>query len=480
VITCHPANRTVLAGAAASFNVSATGNALAYKWLFNGVVLAGETNASLSVSNVQRQHVGFYVVRVTGAGNRSVDSLPAILEIGPVPNVQSREKPDDTFPTCAGGFAPVGGASSVAMGSIGTQIIVGSYTNSALDCVTTNCGGIPTGIRYIDYTAPANAMFVFDTVGSVPRTKLWICRLGASTLDARSVIKCDVGSAPDGRSLVSFPAQAGISYRAILAKLDDISLTPQLNWKFGVPPALTAVSSNRFLEAGSPLNLTVAAQNVTAVGVTSPLPPPTYRWFFNNTLMGTGPTLTLPSVTAADAGLYRVDVSNDLGSTSAVVRVEVYGTAARAVVNTGGLTELFADATTNACAGSGVNYQWRLNGASLIGQTNRNLVLRDTQPAQAGQYSVTVSNCFGLVTYPAVALAVTVDVGLAASILPGGQVLLQWRTTPGRHYRIEFRPTLDASAWLPLGPDILAAGALQQIIDPPGSGPRFYRIVLLD
>ncbi len=479
VITCHPANRTVLAGMDASFTVSATGPALSYRWFFNSAELLGQTSASLSITNVQRPNVGFYVVRVTGTGNRSVDSLPAILEIGPFANVQSREKPDDIFPTCAGGFA-LAGAASVAMGSIGSQILVGSFTNSTLDCITTNCGGIPTGIRYLDYTAPANGTFAFDTVGSVPRTKLWVCRLGASTLDARSVIKCDISSATDSRSTVRFPTQAGISYRAIVAKLDSIQSTPQLNWKFGLPPVFTALSSNRFLESGSTLDLNVTAQNVTAPGVNSPLAPPTYRWFFNGTLMSTNPTMSLPNVTAAHAGLYRVDVSNDLGMTSAVVRVEVYGAPGKAVVNTGDMTELFADTTTNACPDMPVRYQWRLNGMPLTGETNRNLLLRNTQPTQAGQYSVTVSNCIGLVTYPAASLAVTVNLDLELTILSGSQVQLQWRTTAGKHYRVEFRPSFDATAWSPLVPDITGTGNIQQITDNRGPAPRFYRIGVLD
>jgi hypothetical protein len=195
--------------------------------------------------------------------------------------------------------------------------------------------------------------------------------------------------------------------------------------------------------------------------------------------MATGANLTLNGLTTAHAGQYVVVARNDVGVTSAVVRVEVYGQPMRSVVSEGGVTELFADATTEGCAGAPVRYQWRLDGVALTGQTNRNLVLRGVQTTQAGQYSVTVSNCFGSVTYAAATVAVTVDIGFRAEIA-NGQVILRWQTAPTKRYQVEFRPTFGLGDWLPLGAAIPGDGGVATVTDPMTMMPRFYRIVVVD
>ena len=119
VVTCPPANRTVLAGQSASFTVSATGAGLTYQWLFNGTAISGATNAAYTRTNVQSAEVGFYSVRVANGAGQSVESLAAILEIGPFPTLQSRDKPDDVYVTCPGGgnfLAPASVFNSVAVG----------------------------------------------------------------------------------------------------------------------------------------------------------------------------------------------------------------------------------------------------------------------------------------------------------------------------------------------------------------------------
>lgn len=64
-------------------------------------------------------------------------------------------------------------------------------------------------------------------------------------------------------------------------------------------------------------------------------------------------------------------------------------------------------------SGSGLSYQWSKDGVAIAGATSRQLVLAAAQAANAGRYTVTVSNTTGSVTSSAATLAVssTSDVG---------------------------------------------------------------------
>ena len=74
-------------------------------------------------------------------------------------------------------------------------------------------------------------------------------------------------------------------------------------------------------------------------------------------------------------------------------------------------------------------YQWRRNGGVLAGQTNATLTLNQVQPANAGDYSVVVSNSAGLVTSALAALTVNTQpafVGIkAASVAEGSELSVQ-------------------------------------------------------
>src|SRR5206468_6763514 len=80
-------------------SVSAIGSGLTYQWVFNGSARAGATNRTLTISNVQSADVGAYSVRVRNSAQQEVESLAAILEIGPVAGVQSVAKYADLFGT---------------------------------------------------------------------------------------------------------------------------------------------------------------------------------------------------------------------------------------------------------------------------------------------------------------------------------------------------------------------------------------------
>ena len=88
VITAQPSNQTVSVGGAASFGVSATGSVpLSYQWYFNQTnLLAGATNALLTLANAQLTNAGSYAVTVTNLLG-SVVSSNALLIVNPLTNI---------------------------------------------------------------------------------------------------------------------------------------------------------------------------------------------------------------------------------------------------------------------------------------------------------------------------------------------------------------------------------------------------------
>jgi hypothetical protein len=74
MITSQPTNQTVAVGGSATFNVTASGIALAYQWSFNTTNLVGATNATLMLNNIQFAQAGNYAVQVSNVGGATLSS----------------------------------------------------------------------------------------------------------------------------------------------------------------------------------------------------------------------------------------------------------------------------------------------------------------------------------------------------------------------------------------------------------------------
>ena len=71
-ITTQPASQSVATGSNVSFSVVATGTDLVYQWQKNGASIAGQTNASLNLGNVQAGDAGSYTVVVSNLVNGTI------------------------------------------------------------------------------------------------------------------------------------------------------------------------------------------------------------------------------------------------------------------------------------------------------------------------------------------------------------------------------------------------------------------------
>ena len=113
-ITAPPASQALLAGQTASFSVGAGGTApLYYQWCLNGVALAGATDVSLTLANLQTNNAGSYTVVVTnawGSVTSAVATLTVLVPAGIATQPQSLAVvagQSATFSVTANGTAPL-------------------------------------------------------------------------------------------------------------------------------------------------------------------------------------------------------------------------------------------------------------------------------------------------------------------------------------------------------------------------------------
>lgn len=153
-----------------------------------------------------------------------------------------------------------------------------------------------------------------------------------------------------------------------------------------------------------PASITVVAGDTAAFNVSaSGTPPLQYQWTFGGAdLPGeNNATLSVPNVSAAHEGVYRVRVSNAAGETLSNPANLVVLVPATITQQPQSKT-VFAGANPSldvvAAGTEPIRYQWFAGTLALAGKTNPVLNLPNVQVSQTGPYTVVVSNSVKVVT----------------------------------------------------------------------------------
>jgi hypothetical protein len=195
-------------------------------------------------------------------------------------------------------------------------------------------------------------------------------------------------------SISSVSAANAGSYTCVVTNAAGTLTSSPASVIVSTPPVIiSSPLAKQSVALGATVNLSVVASSPTAVN---------YQWQFNsvNIFGATASTLTLNSVTAANAGSYVCIVSNLLGiatSSPSVLSISPAGSPTITLnpssqTISSGSTIVFKTQSTSALAST---YQWYLNGVAIAGATSSTLFIPAATSANAGAYSCTVTNAAG-------------------------------------------------------------------------------------
>lgn len=182
----------------------------------------------------------------------------------------------------------------------------------------------------------------------------------------------------------------------------------------------TSTSTSAISITTQPASTTVTLGSTATFTVVASGSSLTYQWYKGGTILplGTSATLTLSSVTAADAGTYYVVVSNTSGSvTSNSVTLSIGSTSSSAVSITtqpaSTAVTVGSRATLSVVAsGSSLSYQWYKGGTAISGATSASYTVSSMATSNIGSYYVTVTSGSSTVTSDTVTLYAKTSLGI--------------------------------------------------------------------
>ncbi len=165
-----------------------------------------------------------------------------------------------------------------------------------------------------------------------------------------------------------------------------------------------------------------AGQTAQFTVVASGTAPLSYQWQFGGAAIAgaTASSYSIASVQAANAGSYSVVVTNNYGSvtsSAAVLTVGAGPTITAQPQSAAVAAGQAAQFTVGASGTAPLSYQWQFGGVAIAGATASGYSIASAQAANAGSYSVVVTNNYGSVTSSAAVLTVQPGGGGASDLL---------------------------------------------------------------
>lgn len=447
-IVTHPddVDACVGQGNPVEFEVVATGSGpLSYQWYQNGALIAGATSSIYSIDEVELGDAGDYYVIVSNdcdVDGVQSDTATLVVNVGPT----ITEHPESQV--ACDGDAEL----SFSVTAIGSDPLAYQWRKDGV--------GIP-GAESATYTispvTPTDAgvydVFVINMCGSQVSD--------AAVLTVVDVVP-DIVEQPQGAALcaddndsITFSVTAtpadGLTYQwrldgvdipnatASTYTIDDVEMGHAGDYDVVVSnpcgdtlsDAATLIVVDEWPSiAGQPQGDIICEGQAVTFTVTAEGPEPlTYQWYFGGGAIGgaTDSSYEISSADPSDSGNYRVEVTNPCATISSAQATLTVNDTAPSIVE--------QPQPVTACEGANVSfsvvadgdppfeYQWYKDGQPLAGATDASYSATDITVADAGDYSVTVTNVCGSADSDAATL--TVNTAVVITEQPTSQQLCE-------------------------------------------------------
>jgi len=411
VMIGQPTSTVKCAGSNASFSVDvASGSSsIAYQWSKNGVAISGATSSSLSLSNVSGSDNGSYSVSIT-AGGLNINSLSASLSVNAQTVVTGQPVGATKFATQGHLFVASGNGSGTVSyqwtkdGNAISGATSPSYNVSNINAasagnyalaVTGACGTVTSNNAALTVISAvptaqstcAGSNATFSTTVNSPSTVAYQWRKNGTDISGQTnatLSLSDVSSADNAVYSVA------INVNGNTTTVGSASLLVNAKTVINTHP------SSQTRPAGFGVTFTANASGTGAIS---------YQWYKDGSAIfgETGNKIDLTNLSPAAAGAYTVIATSTCGSaTSNAANLTVTVAAPTITANpTAVLRQCAGSSATLSVTATGygtLNYQWKKNNVNISGANNSSLSLSNISSADAGNYTVVVSNLGGSVT----------------------------------------------------------------------------------
>ncbi len=497
VITVQPLPQVVMQNSPFTLEATAVGTApLSYQWLLNSNAIPAANASSFSLPSAQLADSGDYQVVVSNPfGSATSVVAPVLVLAPPVLTAQpASQNPASNSPvtfsvTATGSPALLyqwrrNGTNLAGATDASLSFASAELTHAGLySVVVRNPVGVVTSqVASLTFQGPAiilvqpasqtnarNTTVNFSVVasGTSPLSYRWrfnTTTIANATNSTYSITNLGTGNAGNYTVVVTNSSGAVTSQVAVLTVLTVVSISTQ-------PTSQTATQG------------VTASLRVVGSG-SNPL---SYQWRYvtpgqgeTNINGATSATLTFNNPQTNQSGSYRVVVSNPVSAVTSQV-------ATLTVLMPPGITQQPQSLTVRpgsnvsfsvTASGSALSYRWRKNSNSIPGATTSSYTITNAQAADAGSYSVVVSNAVGSVSSTGAVLTVLVITRpqLIEVLHTNNTTHVRFVSASGLNYTLEYKDHLEDAAWTSL-PTTPGTGGLLTLVDPVATvNTRFYRV----
>lgn len=363
-----------------------------FQWFFNNVELADEKDTNLVISSMQVTNVGRYKLQIDVGSHITFFARSTELQInteGASALAQSKF-PDAPSSELAGSDgssftllrqaqtdgglavpqAQPAGNFGVVLGYSGSQIFNTTFATTD-PSEPTHCSTTGGSSYWLAYQPPVNGTITLDTIGSTYDTVMEVYSYNAPPTTYQNLISltCDHDGVPGG-SRVQIPVTKTRQYLVAVAGVNGARGTAFLNYTLNTNqlpqrPVLTTPPATVVVINGADVTL---APSVTGS------PPLHFIWSTNAVSMTNSysPGLSLPNVTPNQAGNYLVTITNDLGSTNALLPLHVVNPTSCSIIQTAPDTLQMSVPTQTGLhytveQAPGISGPWQSAGETFIG-----------------------------------------------------------------------------------------------------------------